>query len=199
MHIATFYTKDTPYENIVVEYLLESCKKQALPTPTVVGIDSMGSWQRNVAEKPRIIRELLEKHDKLVFLDADATVEQYPKLFDEIPEQYDIAFHTLNWNEFYGYKQTGTVLELLSGTMYFRNRPKVKTLCDAWYEKAVKSSMWEQKVLQEIIKDFKLKTYALPIEYCAIVRSKNFLNLSPIKNPVILHHQKSREMKRAIR
>jgi len=197
--VGAFYTDATPYHYIWQDYLLKSCEKFRIKNH-VFAAPNYGSWHRNVAEKPRIIGEMLDlltiDEECLVFLDADATIEQYPKLFEEIPSKYDIAYHTLNWNTWYGYDNKPATMELLSGTMFFRNRKKVKEMCFEWYEEAKKTNKWEQKVLAEIIGKYNLKTYPLPLEYCyPISRPKGKEPLVKL-DPVILHHQKSREFKR---
>jgi len=199
--IGSFYTLATPYKQIWETYLSESCKKLNI-TSHVFSTPNYGTWHRNVAEKPRVIREmldlLLESDECLVFLDADCTIEKYPALFKTIPEEYDIAFHTLNWNTWYGYKDNPAKMELLTGTMFFRNRQKVKDLCAEWYDVAQKTREWEQKVLSSIIHKYNLKIYPLPIEYCYIVsRPKGQKPLVEV-DPVIIHYQKSREFKRKI-
>jgi len=197
--VGAFYTDATPYHYIWQDYLLKSCEKFRIKNH-VFAAPNYGSWHRNVAEKPRIIGEMLDlltiDEECLVFLDADATIEQYPKLFEEIPSKYDIAYHTLNWNTWYGYDNKPATMELLSGTMFFRNRKKVKEMCFEWYKEAKKTNKWEQKVLAEIIGKYNLKTYPLPLEYCyPISRPKGKEPLVKL-DPVILHHQKSREFKR---
>ena len=198
--IGTFFTVDTPYQQVYYDYLEKSCKKFNIQ-PWFMITENYHSWYRNVAEKPKAILNMLNENEKdvcLVFLDADATIEQHPTLFDEIPEEYDIAYHTLNWNEWYGYKAQRPVMELLTGTMFFRNNNKVKKLCQEWYEKAIETNTWEQKVLQKIIKNHNLKIYDLPLEYCYMKsRPRNQEPLVKL-DPIILHHQVSRELKRKL-
>ena len=128
--------------------------------------------------------------------DADATIERYPQLFHEIPEEYDIAFHTLHWNTWYNRLEDNTT-ELLTGTMFFRNRQIVKDLCREWYEKAQDGSIWEQKILESIIKKYDLKIYNLPIEYTYIkTLPRGQEPHVKVEKPVIVHHQVSRNLKR---
>jgi len=197
--IGCFYSRDTIYKRIYDEYLSSSCKKLKLDT-NVLETPNYHNWYRNVAEKPRVISEMLdlflEDKELLVFLDADATIEQYPKLFEEIPKEYDIGFHTLDWNLWYGYEDSPPKTELLSGTMFFKNNRKVKSLCAEWYKRASSTQIWEQKVLQEIIGDYDLKIYELPLDYCYIISRPG--NKPPLVklDPVILHHQVSRDLKK---
>ncbi len=195
--LGSFFTMETPYQQIVNEYLIPSAEKFGIPLD-LAPIPNKGNWYINVAEKPGIILDMLEGgYETLVFLDADATIEQYPKLFDEIPEEYDIAFHTLSWKQWYGYEKDRA--ELLTGTMFFRNNDKVKALCRAWYKQAQNTQIWEQKVLENIIDNFDVKVYNLPLEYCYMKsRPRNQEPLVKL-NPVILHHQVSRELKRSMK
>jgi len=194
-YIGSFYTKNTPYEKVFNEYLKASCIKMNLEDKLLYKpIPDFGNWYSNTAYKPLIISQLLNliKNDEsLVFLDADATIEKYPVLFDEIPEDIDLAYHSLSWREWYGYNVDS--YELLSGTLFLRNTKEIKELCSEWYRYSALNKKWEQKVLQDILEDFPaIKSYKLPIEYCYIKSRPG--NLEPLvkKDPVILHHQVSR-------
>jgi hypothetical protein len=197
----SFYTKDTPYEQVVKDYFLTSCEKWKIH-PIVIEMSNHKTWIQNVAEKPRAIREILNgmKEDEvLAFMDADATIEQYPKLFEEISLDYDIGFHTLDWNSWYGYDNNPSIKELLTGTMFFRNTNAIKSLCTVWYETAKISKQWEQKVLASIIGNHGVTIYDLPIEYCFVKSLPDGREPLIKTEPVILHHQKSREYKRGMR
>ena len=200
--IASFYTINTPYEKVIQEYFVTSYQNIFKDSKFIIkAIRNYGNWYNNVAHKPQIVLELLEKLDKhmcLVLLDADAEILKYPKLFEEIPEEYDIAFHYLDWNIWYGYNRQPPTKELLTGTMFFRNNDTIKALCDHWYKEAIKTHEWEQKILQRIINLYPVKIYELPLEYCYM---KSTPKGEPIVklNPVILHHQVSRELKRRLR
>lgn len=196
--IGTFFTENTPYEQVYLKYLRESLKKYNIPCLIDI-IPNEGGWLKNVANKPAIIKRQLISMDKdecLVFLDADCTIEQYPILFDEIPKEYDIAFHTLSWSQWYGHSKD--FKELLSGTMFFRNNEIVKRLCDAWYNESKKGLVWEQKALENIINIFDIKIYSLPLEYCYIKNRPGGLPPLVKLDPVILHHQVSREYKKSL-
>jgi len=200
--IGSFYTKDTPYKNVYDEYLKQSVNKWDLDI-LCSEVHNQGSWYKNVAEKPQVILNMLEQlkdlqKDSLVFLDADATIERYPQLLYDIPEEYDIAMHYLNWETWYGYRGDKT-RELLTGTMFFRPRKVVIDLCEEWYEKARKTNTWEQKILADIIEKYDIKIYKLPVEYCYVVSRPQGQEPLVKCEPVILHHQKSREYKRRIR
>jgi hypothetical protein len=197
--IGCFYTEDSPYEQVWQQCLKPSLEKFSLDY-IVKTAPNYGNWYKNVAEKPRIIGEILEsnieKNGILVFLDVDATIEQYPILFEEILMEYEIGYHILQWNAWYGYKDNPSKTELLTGTMFFRPTTKVKDLCKEWYETAKETMLWEQKVLASIIDSHGLNIYKLPLEYCYITSLPNG-DAPLIKlDPVITHHQVSREFKK---
>ena len=200
--IGCFYSEGTEYQNIYQNQLARSCEEYNLELE-VMSTPNYHSWYRNVAEKPRVIMEMLDllvsNNTALVFLDADCTITQYPYLFEEIPEEYDIAFHTLNWNEWYGYKNHSATRELLTGTMFFRKRKVVRELCREWYLQATQTMEWEQKVLEKVIKNHDVKIFNLPIEYCFMDSRPG--NKPPLikTDPVIVHHQASRKLKRIIK
>jgi len=200
--IGSFFTAETPYQQVYEEYLKKSAKKWDLGL-LCNEVNNQGSWYKNVAEKPKVILNMLGtlksfNSDSLVFLDADATIERYPQLFHEIPEEYDIAFHTLNWETWYGYKGDKT-RELLTGTMFFRPNKVVEDLCKEWYEEAMKTNEWEQKVLARVIKNHNVKVYELPVEYCYVATRPQGQEPLVKCEPVILHHQKSRIYKRNLK
>lgn len=201
-YIGTFYTKNTLYEDICKHYLHKSCKQLDLEKKLyTVEIENEGNWYKNVAQKPRVILDLLTnvipENDCLVFLDADATIEKYPELFDNIPESIDMSFHVLSWKDWYGYNSDTT--ELLSGTIFIRNNQHTRNLCRQWYELANSSNDWEQKILERILFiDNKIPvTYQLlPVEYCYIISRPGNLPPLVVKDPIILHHQISRVTKK---
>lgn len=194
-----YYTGNTPYEHIIREYLETSCIKHKIPF-TIAGIPDYGSWYKNTAYKPKFVMEMLNSNPKdecIVLLDADSTIEKYPILFDEIPEEYDIAFHVLDWNSWYGH--TNNIKELLTGTMFLRNNDKVRKLCEEWFDIAWNTMEWEQKVLQKILDKHDVKCYNLPIEYCYMKSRPGDLEPLVKADPIILHYQASRKYKRSVR
>ena len=199
--IGAFYSEKTPYKEMIEKYLKSSCELLSLEKKLIVTkTTNYGNWYSNVAEKPNTILKtfsFLKEKEDLVFLDADSRIESYPKIFDEIPEEYDIAFHTLDWNVWYGYNHTKPIKELLTGTMFLRQNKKVIELCKEWYEVARKTREWEQKVLQRVIKNHDLKIFDLPIEYCYMDSLPGDRKPIVKVKPIIKHFQMSRKYKRS--
>lgn len=202
LFFGAFYTKGTAYEQVVKDYLIPSCKKVGIE-PIIEEVENKGTWTRNVAEKPRVIKSLLDGYirdnDILVFVDADATIEKYPIDLCNIAQEYEIGYHTLNWNDWYGYKNINPVKELLSGTMILRNTENVQRICKEWYEEATKTKVWEQRVLQDLMRqNGHIKVYHLPIEYCYMDSLPDGRKPLVKCDPIIKHYQKSRELKRTL-
>jgi len=200
--VIAFYTEDTPYQE-----LIQTCLE---PSLTALDIDyqlfrkeNLGSWIKNVAMKPRIISEALRmfpKQYRIICLDADSEVVSYPFLFDEIPDDYHIGYHTLNWNEWYGYNHHPPFMEVLSGTMWINNTHQTKIIVDEWCQRAQHTSIWEQKILGDVIQTHpEIKSYSLPLEYCYISSLPDGRKPLIQTNPVIVHHQASRKYKKQIR
>ena len=197
-YIVCFATENTPYVEIMKDKLQKSLDKLNLKYSIDI-VPNQRNWYLNTAYKSKyIIDKLNQLNSDVVWIDADATVEREPKLFYEIPEEYDIAFHYLSWNLWYGHQARRDVKELLTGTMFFRNRQIVKDLCKEWHEEAVRTKEWEQKVLARVIKNYNLNIYELPLEYIYIDTLPNGQKPKIKLNPVIRHYQASREWKRKI-
>lgn len=182
------------YEQVMKSYLLPSLIKLKLPC-YIETIASEKSWEKNTKIKPHFILKCLDmfKSDFIVFVDADAIINQYPKLFYEIDEKYDIGVHNLDWNLQYGKEGK----ELLSGTLYFKNNGKVRQIIKDWIKYSINYS-WEQNALKELLAmNENITMYPLPREYCYI---ETIPNGNPpkvvIKTPIISHYQEGRIVKK---
>jgi hypothetical protein len=142
---------------------------------------------------------LYSKDKNIVFVDVDAEILEHPKLFEEIPEKYNVACHILDKAKWYNRDFNGEK-EVLSGTLFIRNNEESKKLVNEWIQRCEKSVIWEQKVLQQILQENNIEVFELPIDYCYIVSLPN--GNSPFvkcEKPVIVHHQMSRKTKGKIR
>jgi len=199
--IVSFYTKNTPYDQVFREYLGKSLKKYDLPS-VIYARENLGTWQKNVALKPECI--LIALHDypgaNLAFIDADATLEQYPTLFEKMPKDVDIAVHYLDKNEWYQntYKPR---YELLTGTMWFRNSEKVRRLVQLWLSDAQRLGIVEQKCLQNVLEKNQgaYNIYKLPVSYAYMESLPNGQKpFVKVDKPTIIHYQASRKYRRLI-
>ena len=196
--IHAFITKDTPYEEVLNTYLIPSCKRLNL-SYTITYVKNTGNWLKNVALKPKVILDILNASvNDVIFLDADSEIKSYPTLLYNMPKWADLAYYSLDWGSWYGH--TPGKKEVLSGTLFLKNTPMVRNMVKNWAETALISNKWEQKVLEDLILPLKkegvLKVYELPIEYCYIIsRPGNKPPLVKVDNPIIVHHQISRQLK----
>jgi hypothetical protein len=194
MKFIACYTKNTPYEE-EVKKLRESFQKHGLDFD-IEGYESRGSWLANCHFIPIFVKKMLLKYprDSLVYLDADATVEQFPTLFFDIEQDKEVDFAVYHLVR-------GKTRELLDGTMYFRNSAASHALVDAWIKKDTEDfskGVWEQKVLESLLPTFPIMWGELPTSYC-------FIFDNPVQGrelrgemPVIVHHQASRRMKKTV-
>lgn len=197
--VVAFVTADTPYELELSTHLLPSLEKLKISHYIEV-IENKKDWIKNVAEKPVVIYRAMEKFPgkNVVVLDADSEVLEYPKLFNEIPEEYNIGLHILDWNSWY--RNNTNVKEILSGTMFLRNNDTIKEILKEWYHRATSEMKWEQKCLADVLKEKNIKVYELPLSYCYISSLPD--GKEPhiiIDNPIIKHFQASRKLKKLVR
>lgn len=182
--VSAFYTKDTPYEG-EARKLKKTCKKFNIPYD-IVGIPQQQNWEANCAQKPRIIKEALLRHEdkNIVYLDADARIMRDPVLFDVFAG--DVGVHYLFGKE------------LLSGTIFLKNTNSVFNLVTLWeLVQQEAEGTWDQIVLQDVLREFgsrlgiRLKT--LPANYCQIEDI-----MAHAGRPVIKHTQASRRLKHVV-
>jgi len=191
--IVCYYTKDTEYEKDMLnlkksldlfhlEYDLVGIPKNEHADLT--GPDKFKNWNINSYRKAEFIRKMMDKYPSksIIWIDADATVHQYPFLFENIQE--DMAVHYRSEKE------------LLSGTLFFKNNKKARLILDRWIEKNNESKNFlikEQRHLQTVLDELKdsVSVYRLPANYTQI-----FDIMKNCGDPVILHHQASRRYRR---
>lgn len=199
--ITSYYTIDTPYQQVVHDYLMNSLNKLNLKSD-IRGIEDLGDWQKNTSYKPIFIKHMLEKYPDLdiVFVDADAEVLVYPKMFDEIPEEYDIAVHILDRDSWYNRTFSESEnKELLSGTMLIRNSHRARALVEKWIRACLSRPFeWEQVLLQRVLTENGTKIYELPLSYCYIkTMPSGEAPYVKCEDAVIVHNQVSRQFKKA--
>lgn len=148
-------------------------------------VEDRGSWDANTKRKAEFILAMLEAHPgrNIVWVDADAVVRQYPAMFNDL--KGEIGAHYRNGKE------------LLSGTLFFQNVPRVHALVKLWIKENAKAPReWEQRTLQKILAKPgrfgrpRAKVEHLPAIYCQI-----FDTMADAGKPVIEHYQASREAK----
>ncbi len=172
------------------EGLVESLDRHNL-AHDVRAVESFGGFIPAVRHKPRFILEMLNEHLRskyICWVDADAVVQIFPGLLYDI--RADFAAH---WRD---------GIELLSGTMLWRNSPKVRTFIGHWIGECEKNAQPglpfpEQQILQSMLPRSGLAVYDLPSEYCKIFDLVEMNDRARCVLPVIEHFQASRELRHA--
>ena len=181
--IISMFTRNTPYEK-EVEHLRQSLETFDLPH-TIYPIDSKGSWEKNCQQKANCLLQALESYSSnIVWVDADAIINQPPVLFDQL--QCDLAFYRFFLDR-----------RVRSGTLFLRNQAITKKFVKSWIKLNDSNSELDQVNLQTVWeKSFKksLKVKILPQSYCKIF-DKYMLEGA---EPVITHYQASRRFKSGI-
>ena len=195
--ITSYFTYGTPYAEVAHKFLMPSVLDIKVKSD-IRGVSNLGSWQKNTSYKPRFIREALDRQtENIVFVDCDAQILKYPDIFENIPEQYNIAAHVLDRKLWYNNGADGK--ELLSGTMFIRNTKHTKAIVEVWAKRCEISINWEQTVLQTLLDEMKIEVYCLPVGYCYIATmpdgSEPHVKCDDI---IIKHHQMSRKLRHMI-
>jgi len=201
MKIITWYSENTIYEDIFHSHLEPTLKKYNLDYEAI-SMPNYKKWHHNVAQKPLVILNALEKYkEPLILLDVDCKITNEPSLFKSIdPDKFDIACHFLEWESWYN-RPREKKRELLTGTMWFNYTKEVLALCEEWYKVTWANKCADQIPLELALKDnFKsIRIYELPIEYCYIhTLPGEKLPHVKVDKPVIVHYQASRNCKRGI-
>ena len=200
MIYVSYYTPNS-YEKVFKDKLYPSLIKWKL-TYDVEVLKDKGSWQENTHYKAKFCKKMLLKHKQsIAFCDVDATIEEYPLVFDFLNriKKPDIALHQLDWYLLWRKQKGNPKREALSGTLYLNYNKKILNFVDEWIKENETNVQWEQRNLQKILEKWenKLQIAKLPIEYIAIIKFDGKVP-NYIKEPVIIHHQASRKFKRQI-
>ena len=185
--VTSFYTKNTGYEQVMNERLLPSLEKFKLKHK-IFALNNLGSWNLNIYQKALVLKKMLEEYsENIVWLDADAVVQRYPDKFDTL--KADFACH---------FRFDG--IKLSSGTMFFRNTEKIKSLINQWIDEIKHDphygDTWEQMILENLLKkrgDILVEN--LPLSYSMIFDARPEQR---VEKPVIEHFQASRKLKKTI-
>lgn len=181
----SFYSDDKLY-TAQSERLVASLDKFNLKHE-VVKVPPFSSWLQAVNYKPRFCLDMLNKYKSdLVWLDCDAEVVAYPKLFDTLLD-CDIAVT---------YRDRPQIPhELLTGTIFLAYNTVTLDVVSRWKEECERYQMMDQIVLKRVLTKIRkdARVYSLPHSYTKIFDA-NDMNGS---SPVIIHWQASREKRKS--
>lgn len=191
------FTTNTIYERIANEMLRPTLEHFALPYH-IFAKPVVGSWKVNSRQRPLYIKEAMEMFpgENLVWIDADAKVLQFPDILFHIPDACDIGVNYMWWSDHYGRSKDNDKLEILDGTSYYKNDPKMLPFMNEWIERSVNQEKNHRIMLDTMIKErqCELNIFLIPREYCYIMTQPNGEPpVIPVEKPVIAHSQASRK------
>ena len=135
--IVTFYTEGTPYEAEAYK-MRESAKALGYPVK-VYCRENRFDWVANCAYKAEVCATAWCSQDlPIVWIDADAIVQQSLPFFEEFP--YDFSAHFSN-------KQGHEQNRVRSGTLYFGRTPEVGEMLLRWVVLSQPATEWDQLYL----------------------------------------------------
>ena len=196
MKIVSFYTPGA-YEKVMNTHLRPSLEKWDIPY-YIEEVPDLGNWYLNTSYKGKFMLKCLETFkEDVCFIDSDGVIEQYPELLYDMPKEVDISAHMLDWQLYWKGKAGSDHREFLSGTLFMRYNPEVIELVEDWIEQCDNApGTIEQKILGGLIEaSTAINFMSLPASYCAIINHSRIIP-EYIGEPVITHHQASRQYKR---
>lgn len=177
--VISFFTTHNEYADYA-ERLRQSLTSHGVPHE-LHAVDATGPWEVVCARKAKFVLDCWESSDcPVVWIDADATIEQYPTLFGSIDA--DFAIH--KWD---GY-------EFGSGTLFFAKTENAHHLLKQWVLRCEADPVtWDQVHLQsawcDVAATKNLRTHWLPRSYLQIFDGKE-------EAPAVIKHwQASRALK----
>lgn len=172
--VVSFYTVGTPYEDDA-KVLAASCDRHGLKHD-IRPVATSGAWSGNCGKKAAVIRDALEKHDRILFLDADCEVRAPLPLFDADTDK--ILLHVVAHTELmagwqsnrYRYNMRKNLGMWNSGIMRWQSSPETKALADAWIAMCRRRpGEWDQLCLQWAHQEIRSPVVIepIPVEYRA--------------------------------
>lgn len=197
MKFISFYTGHYTWD---AEQLKKSFDKLGIKNYEIEYKDRIGNWARNTQMKAPFILEKLKENDAVVWTDADSRIRQIPTLFDTIQTDIAVFYLPTEISRFdmpeYSILQGRSEL-LQSGTMYFKNNPKVIKTLERWIELNEQDpNQWDQWTLQVAIEENQLTNTPLPPEY--VWMDIVVTEVYSTRPPVIEHTQASRRLRKNI-
>jgi hypothetical protein len=194
MKFISFYTEDYIED---ANLLKKSLEDNNIDSSNLEYRESIGSWEANTQIKAEFILEKLRENDAVVWTDADSRILQNPSFFDSITTDVGLFFLPIELSDGFVPPEYSILKNvdryLQSGTMYFKNNPRVIKLLESWIELNKKDSkQWDQWTLQVALQNSDVTVTQLPAEY---VWTWFIAKHYPNREAVIKHTQASERNK----
>jgi hypothetical protein len=143
--------------------LISTCHSLRLPCDIQERPDT-GKWRNNTAIKPRYIREMLDKHDHVLWLDCDGTLFQRPQQVIHQREDVDILACP---------HRTNLARDWHVGIMAFRSNERTKAFVDEWIrqvEENIENEVTDERAFMKLMEDHpEVKFQSLPDNYHVVM------------------------------
>lgn len=183
------YTIGTPYEK-EAQGLRASLEKLGMESE-IIGVPSLGNWERNCAFKAQFIQDTYMRLDRpVLWVDADAVVHDFPRLL--AGAEADFAIGKISGWQF------------ASGTVYFNRTPLGQHLLKTWVDHCHQEpEIWDQihldRAWEEVAATQSLFTRWLPQSYVKIFdmpwETRLLASKDDTRRAVIEHFQASRRFR----
>jgi len=193
--IVSFYTYDTLYQ-LEVQNLIASCEQFHLETE-IEGVPSFGSWELNCAYKPFFILKKLEELKRpVLWVDADGVFVRKPEILEEFKADFATRINR-DLSETHPSR-------VVSSTIYVNYTPNAVKILQSWTQECRRmlldpqrtEEFWDQIALRNVLNTVKADVRSLPLAYIKIFDHP--LDDEQEPNPVIMHYQASRRLKRPV-
>ena len=201
--IVSYYTEDTAYKDIMINYLMPSLVTHKIPNFLFV-LKDKGTWKQNMLLQPSIIGLAMKTfpNDNIVWMDADTIIRKDPILFTKIPQRCDIGLYYMTYEDHYGEITKGVpspMPEVSTSVIYFKNCPKTLALVEKWMKLCENEATNKRVTLSNIVNDTlsdDLSFFVLPREYAYLVeREDGSLPAVPLIDPIVVHFEASKYTK----
>lgn len=193
--MVSFYTENTPYQ-LEAYSLIASCQIHGIELE-IEALSSLGSWEKNCAQKPRFIRDrLIDKQRSIFWVDADAVFHKTPNFSPFLP--FDLAVYDVpgrREDRFFRYRAGSIFLNYTQEAIRFAN--EWVSYCEKVIDKGGDLSFLDQTSLFDLLQGpSDLKFTPLPLAYCKVFDSD--ASLIAQTEVVIEHFQASCRLKHLV-
>lgn len=190
--VISFYTRNTPYEEEVKKLQL-SCIEHGIEAD-IVGIETLGSWEKNCAHKPHFILNKLKEHNRpVLWVDADGVFRQKPDF-----SEFGGCDISVRLNEFLPQDHASRVVS----NAVFVDKTGIHVL-EEWCRLTEEGmnqpgrilEFWDQMALRDALHQSCVRFFPMPLKYSKIF---DYDDLFIAENEVVIEHfQASRRFKHA--